>query len=76
MTHLAVVIPVLNEVGNDDGCNFFLNNVITYSDRKLRGPAKLFLGLLAAGATGMLMSSVWNYAIATIFPMVAVPLSC
>ena len=76
-------------------CNFFLNNTITYSDRKLRGFKKLLLGLLIygagcsvgamvnlsltnllarsgvpgllAGAGGMLVSSVWNYAIATVF---------
>jgi len=76
-------------------CNFFLNNAITYSDRKLRGMKKLFLGLLIygtgcsigaianvgltsllagsnvpgllAGSVGMLVSSVWNYAIASVF---------
>jgi dolichol-phosphate mannosyltransferase len=75
--------------------NFFLNNAITYSDRRLRGPAHLLGGLLAygagcsigalanlgltrllaesgvpgllAGSGGMLVSSVWNYAIATVF---------
>jgi dolichol-phosphate mannosyltransferase len=76
-------------------CNFYLNNAITYSDRKIRGIKKLVLGLLIygagcsvgamanlgltnllarsgvpgllAGSVGMLVSSVWNYAIASVF---------
>ncbi len=74
--------------------NFFLNNLITYRDRTLRGRA-LVLGLLsfwlacsfgawanvalsrslwssgipwyAAGIAGVTVSSVWNYAISSLF---------
>jgi dolichol-phosphate mannosyltransferase len=75
--------------------NFFINNAITYSDRRIRGAGKLLLGLiiysagcsvgaaaniglasllaelrtppLLAGFAGMVVSSVWNFAIANVF---------
>ncbi|HYL34755.1 MAG TPA: glycosyltransferase family 2 protein [Bryobacteraceae bacterium] len=71
--------------------NFFLNNMVTYRDRRLRGAAALIWGLLSfylacsigafinirvanfiwnggvswylAGAVGVVVSSVWNYAV-------------
>ena len=74
--------------------NFFLNNVVTYRDRRLRG-ARLLTGLLSfyavcsigalvtirvatfaasngtpwyvAGSAGIIVSSVWNYAVTAIF---------
>jgi dolichol-phosphate mannosyltransferase len=74
--------------------NFFLNNVITYRDRRLRGSA-IFSGLLSfylacsigafvgirvaafgvengapwyiAGFFGLVISSVWNYAVTAVF---------
>ena len=76
-------------------CNFFLNNWLTYRDRKLKGFSRLAAGLLLyvagcsigaaanlgvtrlmvenhipwyiAGFLGMVVSSVWNYGIATVF---------
>ncbi|HSZ73361.1 MAG TPA: glycosyltransferase family 2 protein [Rhizomicrobium sp.] len=75
--------------------NFFLNNELTYRDRRLKGPALLkglagfyafcSLGALAnvdfattlfytdrqvwwvAGASGALMSALWNYAMSSMF---------